>query len=89
MNYSLLKGKLIPKISYRLVAAQHHVSEAFYEAEPPGFSLLNFSVSYNLYKNININAGVNNIFDMSYYEHLNRRIIGSTEKLFEPGRIFS
>ncbi len=88
MNYRLLKGKLIPKISYRLVAAQHHVSEAFYEAETPGFSLLNFSVSYNLYKNININAGVNNIFDVSYYEHLNRRIVGSTEKLYEPGRIF-
>ena len=89
MNYSLLKGKLIPKISYRFVAAQHHVSEAFYEPETPGFSLLNFSVSYNASKNISINAGVNNIFDVSYYEHLNRKIVGSTAKLYEPGRMFS
>jgi iron complex outermembrane receptor protein len=88
VNYRLLKGKLIPKISYRLVAAQNHVSEAFYEPETPGFSLLNFSVAYNITKNININAGANNIFDVSYYEHLNRKIVGSTEKLYEPGRMF-
>jgi len=79
LNYRLLKGKLIPKLSYRLVAAQHHVSQAFYEPETPGFSLLNFSVSYNVNKNIIINAGANNIFDVSYYEHLNRRIVGSTQ----------
>ena len=88
INYRLLKGKLIPKISYRLVSAQKHVSEAFYEMETPGFSLLNFSVAYTVTKNINLNAGVNNIFDVSYYEHLNRKIIGSTEKLYEPGRMF-
>ena len=88
VNYRLLDGKLVPKISYRLVAAQHHVSDAFYEPETPGFSILNFSVAYKVSKNININAGVNNIFDVSYYEHLNRKIIGSTEKLYEPGRVF-
>lgn len=88
VNYRLLHGKLVPKLSYRLVAAQNHVSEAFYEPETPGFSLLNFSVSYKVVKNIDITAGVNNIFDVSYYEHLNRKIIGSTEKLYEPGRMF-
>jgi len=88
INYSLLKGKLVPKVSYRLVAAQHHVSEAFYEPETPGFSLLNFMLAYKVSKNIDINAGVNNIFDVSYYEHLNRKIIGSTEKFYEPGRMF-
>jgi iron complex outermembrane receptor protein len=88
INYRLLKGKLVPKISYRLVAAQNHVSEAFYEPETPGFSLLNFSIAYTITKNININAGANNIFDVSYYEHLNRKIVGSTEKLYEPGRTF-
>jgi outer membrane receptor protein involved in Fe transport len=84
----MLKGKLIPKIAYRLVAAQNHVSEAFYEPVTPGFSLLYFSVAYKVSKNIGINAGVNNIFDVSYYEHLNRKIVGSTEKLYEPGRMF-
>lgn len=88
LNYRFMKGKLIPKISCRLVSAQHHVSEAFYEAVTPGFYLLNFSVAYKMNKNININAGANNIFDVSYYEHLNRKIIGSTEKFYEPGRVF-
>jgi len=88
VNYRFLNGNLIPKISYRLVAAQNHVSEAFYEPVTPGFSLLNFSVLYKVSKNMSINAGVNNIFDVSYYEHLNCRIVGSTEKLYEPGRMF-
>ena len=88
INYRLLKGKLVPKVSYRLVAAQNHVSEAFYEPETPGFSLLNFSIAYKVSNNIDITAGVNNIFDVLYFEHLNRKIIGSTEKLFEPGRMF-
>jgi iron complex outermembrane receptor protein len=87
LNYRMLNGKLVPKISYRLVAAQHHVSQAFYELETPGFSLLNFSVAYKVSKNMGVSAGVNNIFDVSYYEHLNRRIVGSTEKLYEPGRM--
>ncbi len=88
VNYRLLRGKLVPKVSYRLVAAQRHVSDAFYEPETPGFSVLNFSAAYKLSKNIDMNAGVNNVFDVSYYEHLNRKIIGSTEKLYEPGRVF-
>ena len=88
VNYQLLHGKLVPKVSYRLVSAQKHVSDAFYEPETPGFSIMNFSLAYKVSKNIDINAGVNNIFDVSYYEHLNRKIIGSTEKLYEPGRVF-
>jgi iron complex outermembrane receptor protein len=87
VNYRLLNGKIVPKVSYRLVAAQHHVSNAFYEHETPGFSVLNISVAYKVSKNIDINAGVNNIFNVSYYEHLNRKIIGSSEKLYEPGRM--
>jgi iron complex outermembrane recepter protein len=86
--YRFLRGKLIPKISYRLVASQKHVSEAFYEPVTPGFSLINFSVDYKINKFIEIVAGINNVFDKSYFEHLNRKIIGTSEKLYEPGRTF-
>jgi iron complex outermembrane recepter protein len=86
--YKFLKGKLVPKISLRVVSNQHHVSEAFYEQETPGFALLNFSIKSNITKNISISGGINNIFDRSYYEHLNRKIIGTTDKLYEPGRVF-
>jgi iron complex outermembrane receptor protein len=88
LHYKFLKGKLIPRISYRLVADQRHVSDAFYEPETPGFSLMNLSINYEMTKNVRILAGVNNIFDLSYYEHLNRKIIGTTGKLYEPGRAF-
>ena len=78
----------MPKISVRVVADQRHVSEAFYEPYTPGFALLNFSVKYNIIKYVSVSGGINNIFDRSYYEHLNRKIIGTTGKLYEPGRVF-
>ncbi len=85
--HRFFKGKLVPKISFRYVAAQRHVSEAFYEPETPDFSVLNISLVYKVNKVLGITAGINNIFDKSYYEHLNRKIIGTTEKLYEPGRV--
>jgi iron complex outermembrane receptor protein len=88
LNYSLLKGKLVPRLMIRAVAAQKHISEAFYEKETPGFVLANLSVNYKINRFARINAGVNNIFDKAYYEHLNRKIIGSSVNLFEPGRSF-
>ena len=86
--YKFLKGKLVPKISARIVADQRHTSEASYEPYTPGFALLNFSVKYNIIKYVSVSIGVNNIFDRAYYEHLNRKIIGTTGKLYEPGRVF-
>ena len=82
-----MSGRLTPFISMRIVNAQNYTSEAFYETHTPGFCLFDFSVNYNPVKYINFSAGVNNIFNKAYYEHLNRKIIGSTEKLYEPGRV--
>lgn len=87
VTYKMLKGKLTPKLSYRFAAAQNHVSMAFYEAKTPGFSVLNFSVACKINKSIKLTLGANNIFDVAYYEHLNRKIIGTTDKLYEPGRV--
>ncbi len=86
--YKIFNNKLVPKLSFRLVASQKSVSDAFYEMETSGFGLLNFSVNYKPLKYFNITVGANNILDRPYYEHLNRKIIGSTEKLYEPGRVF-
>ncbi len=86
--YKFMKGNLIPKISFRAVAEQRHTSVAFYEAHTPGFGILNLSLKYKVNKNAEINTGINNVFDRAYYEHLNRKIIGTTGKLYEPGRVF-
>ncbi len=87
LYYQLLDGKLIPKISSRLVADQRFTSEAYYENYTPGFALLNFSITYKPTKMVTFSGGVNNIFDRAYYEHLNRNITGSTNELYEPGRV--
>lgn len=89
INCKFLKGALIPKITLRAVADQRHVSLAFYEPYTPGFYLLNFSAKYKVNKFAEIMAGVDNIFDRVYYEHLNRKMFGAKSgKLYEPGRVF-
>jgi len=86
--YKFLTGKLVPTLKLRMVAPQKHISEAYYEEETPGFALLDFSVRWKIAKFVELNTGISNIFDRAYYEHLNRRIIGSKENLYEPGRVF-
>jgi len=88
VHYKLLQDRLVPKISIRKVAGQHHISKAYYEPSTRGFTLMHFSAEFTLNKNIRLLAGVNNIFNRAYYEHLNRKIIGTTGKLYEPGRVF-
>jgi iron complex outermembrane receptor protein len=86
--YRMLHEKLVFQMSLRIVSNQHHISNAYYEPSTPGFSLLDFSLNYKPLPSINITAGVNNLFNKAYYEHLNRKITGSTINLFEPGRSF-
>ena len=86
--FKFLDGALVPELSMRMVADQHHVSEAFYENETPGFTVFRISSSYQINDFLFLNAGISNIFNNAYYEHLNRRIIGSTDNLLEPGRTF-
>jgi iron complex outermembrane recepter protein len=86
--YRMMKGNLVPRLTIRAVAMQDHVAEAFYEVPTPGFCVLNLSAKFQLNRFAGINAGITNLLDRSYYEHLNRRIIGSDIDLYEPGRVF-
>jgi len=85
--YALLNGRLTPSVSARVVASQNHVSEAFFEEATPGFTLFNCALNVKLNKYLTFNAGINNILNVAYYEHLNRRVANSIQKLYEPGRI--
>ena len=87
-GYKLWYGKIIPKIGYRFVAEQSRVSRANTEPVSPSFSLLNFSVLYHHNDYLDVSAGVNNMLDVTYREHLNRRVIGTDYRIPEPGRIF-
>ena len=87
-SYKFLKKRLVPRFMVRLVNAQNRVSEADGEQKTPGFVTAAFSLSYTPCNYFIITAGVDNILDNPYYEHLNRRIIGSLQRLYEPGRVF-
>jgi iron complex outermembrane receptor protein len=87
-SYKLLRGKLIPNASVRLVSEQNRVSQSYGESKTPGFITAAASVSYAPCRFASFVAGVENMFDTPYYEHLNRRIVGSSERLYEPGRVF-
>lgn len=88
INYKFFDNRLKPEFSVRMTARQASISEAFYENETPGFITANFKVNYIFNEMLSVNGGVNNIFNKAYYEHLNRRIIGSNLPLYEPGRMF-
>jgi iron complex outermembrane receptor protein len=87
-SYKFLRDKLVPRLKVRMVSEQSRVSQSYGEPETPGFITAAASVSYTPFKFISLSAGVENIFDTPYYEHLNRRMVGSTERLYEPGRVF-
>lgn len=88
IGYLFPKIKLRPEASIRAVAAQSHVSLAFDEEETPGYILADISASWSPVKFLTISAGINNLLNKAYYDHLNRKILGSTDRLYEPGRTF-
>lgn len=85
--YRFFGGKLVPRVGCRMVLDQGHVSEAFYEKPTPGFVLLNLGLTYKYKSFLTVSGGVNNLLNTAYYEHLNRKMIGTTGKLYEPGRV--
>lgn len=85
-RYSLFDGRLMGKGNLRMVAAQNHVSKAFYEEATPGFLVADASLVYEPNHLMKLVVGVNNLFNKAYYEHLNRNVIGATGPLYEPGR---
>jgi iron complex outermembrane receptor protein len=93
LRYSLsgryLKNRLIPEITVRHAMAQNRISEEFGETATPSFTTLDLDVSYSLIKIIHLCAGVQNLFDVAYYEHLNRGVTGAASKhINNPGRSF-
>lgn len=84
-SYHLFHGRLVPKVTIRAVAAQNRISSAYGEKKSPGFILPGLSLYYDHKGLLQVSAGVDNLFDKNYFEHLNRNIIGSGLNLYEPG----
>lgn len=88
LNYICLNEKLQLNAGLRLAAAQNHVSQAFYEATTPAYTLVDASLAYKPVKWMSFSAGVQNLLNEAYFDHLNRRVTGTTDKIYEPGRSF-
>ena len=89
-RYSLfgtyLDGKFRPEVTFRYVLDQSRISTAFGETTTPAFGLLNLQLSYDLSDRVRFGAGINNLLNATYYEHLNRASRGSNNPIFERGR---
>ena len=87
ITYNLNKA-FNPEFNIRIVSKQNNISDAMYEQSTPAFTTFGFSITSNIFKYITLKGGVSNITDLNYFEHLNKKIIGSTTKLYEQGRSF-
>ncbi|MEJ2124086.1 MAG: TonB-dependent receptor, partial [Alphaproteobacteria bacterium] len=53
-----------------------------------GWATVDLFGSYNITQNFQLNAGVTNLFDATYANHLNRELLGEQVKVNEKGRSF-
>ena len=83
---SYLKKKLRPEVAFRHVLMQERISPEFGETKTPAFTLLDVQVSYQITPYLQARAGVQNLFDAAYYEHLNRSVVAMQRPIFAPGR---
>ena len=90
LNYQTKNKNFWTEISGRFVADQNRASDSFAETATEGFNVYNFYSGYKPQQWMEIQFSVHNIFDKTYYEHLNRRYknMPVNEVFFEPGRSF-
>ena len=74
------------------IHAQYGNTLALDSTPSAGFIVSSLKLGYNYEDTVNVNFGIDNLFDKAYSEHLNRSGsfggISSTTKINEPGRIF-
>lgn len=82
LRFNDAKERFWAELSGRFVAKQKRVSVSTGEVATPGFSVFDFRGEIRLTKTINLNLGIENIFNKAYREHLN------IAQIPEPGRNF-
>ncbi len=83
---TFLNDKLLPEVTFRHVIKQDRISTIFGETETPSFTLIDLSATYQATGFLSFSAGVQNIFDKAYYEHLSRSVRGAARSIYAPGR---
>jgi iron complex outermembrane recepter protein len=95
MGATLWEGRVRPEVSFRYVRAQDRVAASFGELPSETFTRVDASVAVQpiagaatggSWRNVSMVIGVQNLFDVAYYEHLSRNIAGVGRPIYEPGR---
>lgn len=81
-----VEGRLEPFLAFRYVRSQTRVSSAFGETPSPSFSIVDLGLTYEVRPSFGIQAGIRNLFDRNYYEHLSRSVRGGASPIHAPGR---
>ncbi len=87
-TYALWNNKLQPELVITAASHQGAISKSAYEKTTPGFVLFDFGVSYKPFSFTSFHLGIKNLTNQAYSMHLNRNIIGSNHRFYEPGRSF-
>jgi iron complex outermembrane receptor protein len=85
---SYLERRLFPKIEFRCVMGQSRISEEFGETATPAFVMVDLKMAYQATRSLRFSAGVINLLDAAYYEHLSRSVRGTNDPIYAPGRNF-
>ncbi len=89
LSGSYLDARLRPYINFRYVMEQLRISPEFGETLSPSFSTIDLGLAFRINRILGITAGVNNLLDVAYYEHLNRSVkSASPYPIYAPGRSY-
>ncbi len=83
---SYFANKVRPLIVYRYVMQQNRISSSFGETHTPAFSVLDLALTWQISKIFSLSGGVQNLFNVAYYEHLSRFVKGQDYPVYAPGR---
>jgi iron complex outermembrane receptor protein len=86
---NFLKDKLKPELIWRCVYKQDRIATSYGETETPAFNVLDAKVLWMISSTFSATAGVQNILDRAYYEHLARSVQNTEARpIYSPGRNF-
>jgi iron complex outermembrane receptor protein len=89
LSGSYFRQKFKPWASLRYVVEQQRISKEFGETPTPAFTLVDLGLSLQLTSFLNISAGIHNLLDAAYYEHLSRAARGPEAlPIHAPGRSY-
>ncbi len=86
LSGAYFNNKFFPEVSFRHVLTQDRIAKEFGETKTPNFTLIDVKAKYQISKIWSVTAGVQNLLDEAYYEHLSRSVRGTSNAIYAPGR---